>query len=240
MRELDDIREAALKRSTLPADRTEEILRTYFRRVPLRTLFACGKFPLEHAAVLDVGSGPGTSLVHFGAGSLGLDNNRELVEFCKALGLEAELVDVDGDFDLGGRRFDYLWVSDVLEHLEAPRLVLRRLLPALAPDGKLLLQTSVLPTPLAARMLRARRKQPFDADVHYHQWTRQTMSHLLARAGYRVQTVLVPRPPSLSSVSFLLRPAFAPRLIFVAARDEELLRVVEHSEARNRRIAQDG
>jgi hypothetical protein len=72
--------------------------------------------------------------------------------------------------------------------------------------------------------------------VHYHQWTQETMKHLLARAGYRVQRVLVPRPPSWARVTPLLRPSFAPRLIFEAAPDETLLRTVERSEKRNRRV----
>jgi SAM-dependent methyltransferase len=236
VRDLEEIRRTAREKSPLPAERTEEILDVYFRRVPLRTQYALGAFPLADAAVLDVGCSYGTSLAHFGKGSMGLDNSPEAVEFCNALGMEVAEVDVDEDFDLS-RRFDYLWVSDILEHLEAPRLLLRRLGHALTPSGKLLLQTSVLPSPLARRALRARRKQPFDADVHYHQWTRQTMSHLLARAGYRVERVVVPAPPSLSAVSLLLRPAFAPRLIFVAAPHEATLRTVERSESRNRRVA---
>jgi 2-polyprenyl-3-methyl-5-hydroxy-6-metoxy-1,4-benzoquinol methylase len=237
MRDLDEIRRTAREKSPLGADRTGEILDVYFRRVPLRAQYALAKFPLATSAVLDVGCAYGTSLAHFGKGSMGLDNNPEAVAFCEALGLEVEDVDVDEEFNLGGRKFDYVWVSDILEHLDAPRLFLRRLIPAFAPAGTLLLQTSVLPIWLARRVLRAQRKQPFDADVHYHQWTKETTAHLLARAGYRVQRVVVPRPPSLQTVSVFLRPAFAPRLIFVASPDEAILRTVERSENRNRRVA---
>jgi SAM-dependent methyltransferase len=238
VRDLDELRELARRKSPLPSERTEEILDVYFRRVPLRTQYALEQFPLDSASVLDVGCSCGTSLAHFGPGSLGLDNNPEAVTFCEALGLDAEEVDVDTDFDLGGRMFDYIWVSDILEHLEAPRLLLRRLLVAVKPTGKLLLQTSVLPAWLPRRVLRSRGKQPFDADVHYHQWTQETMTHLLARAGYRVQRVLVPRPPSWEKLTPVLRPAFAPRLVFEAAPDEVLLRTVERSEKRNRRVAE--
>jgi SAM-dependent methyltransferase len=238
MRDLEEIRQRARRESSLPAERTEELLGIYFRRVPLRTQYALEQFPLDSASVLDVGCSVGASLAHFGPGSLGLDNNAEAVTFCAALGLEAEEMDVDADFDLGGRQFDYIWVSDILEHLDAPRLLLRRLAVAVKPTGKLLLQTSVLPAWLPRRVLRSRGKQPFDADVHYHQWTQETMKHLLARAGYRVQRVLVPRPPSWARVEPLLRPSFAPRLVFEAAPDEALLRTVERSENRNRRVGE--
>ena len=238
MRDLDELRERARRESPLSADETEEILATYFRRVPLRAQYALAEFPLESASVLDVGCSVGTSLAHFGPGSLGLDNNATAVAFCGALGLEAVEMDVDADFDLGGRTFDYVWVSDILEHLEAPRLLLRRLAVAVKPTGKLLLQTSVLPAWLPRRVLRSHGKQPFDADVHYHQWTQETMKHLLARAGYRVERVLVPRPPSWARVAPLLRPSFAPRLVFEAAPDQALLRTVERSENRNRRVGE--
>jgi SAM-dependent methyltransferase len=238
VRDLDELREQARRASTLPAERTEEFLATYFRRVPLRTQYALEQFPLDSASVLDVGCSVGASLAHFGPGSLGLDNNAEAVAFCAALGLDVVEMDVDGEFDLDGRTFDYIWVSDILEHLEAPRLLLRRLVPAVKPTGKLLLQTSVLPAWLPRRVLRSRGKQPFDADVHYHQWTQETMVHLLARAGYRVERVLVPRPPSWAPLTPLLRPAFAPRLVFEAVPDEALLRTVERSENRNRRVGE--
>ena len=125
MRDLDELRALARRESPLPAARTEEILDVYFRRVPLRTQYALEQFPLDSASVLDVGCSCGTSLAHFGPGSLGLDNNPEAVTFCAALGLEVEEIDVDADFDLGGRTFDYIWVSDILEHLEAPPLQTR-------------------------------------------------------------------------------------------------------------------
>src|SRR5262249_34944777 len=112
--------------------------------------------------------------------------------------------------------------------------------PALKPTGRLLLQTSALPAWLPRTVLRSRGKQPFDADVHYHQWTQETMTHLLARAGYRLHRVLVPRPPTWSALTPLVRPAFAPRLVFEAAPDQALLRTVERSENRNRRVVERG
>src|SRR6185437_8563567 len=118
MRDLEELRERARRESPLPADRTQEFLDVYFRRVPLRTQYALEQFPLDSASVLDVGCSVGASLAQFGPGSLGLDNNPEAVTFCTALGLDVEEIDVDREFQLGGRTFDYVWVSDILEHLE--------------------------------------------------------------------------------------------------------------------------
>jgi len=237
VRDIDEIRELIRARSPLAAERTEEIIDVYFRRIPLRTQYALERFPFSESRVLDVGCAYGTSLIHFGPGSVGLDNNPAAVEFSRALGLEVRLGDVDAHLDatdLG--RFDFVWVSDILEHLEAPRLLLRSLAPLLAPGGRLVVHTSVLPSVAPARALwRARGKQAFDADVHYFQWTRHTFGHLLARAGYRVTDVLVPRPPGWRRLDPVLYTGLAPRLFFVAAADEELGATVTRSEQRNRR-----
>jgi len=167
------------------------------------------RWPLEQSAVLDIGSSYGTCLIHFGPGSVGIDNHDESVAFTRALGRESILADVedaDALAQLPDGAFDYLWVCDVLEHLEAPRLALRRLAPKLKPGGSLLLQTSVLPRSRAARWaLRRLGERPYDAEVHYHQWTIETIRHLLARAGFRpVRTVsLLPAPAGVASRVFV-------------------------------------
>src|SRR5579864_3387522 len=218
MRDVAGLQQIIRERSPFPPERTEELIASYFQRVPLRTQYAIERLHLDKARVLDVGCAFGTSLFQFGPGSVGIDNNPDAVTFCDAVGLEVDLVDVDAasDFDRPDG-FDFVWVSDILEHLEAPRLVLRRLAPALRPGGALLLQLSVLPTShVARRLLRRTGKQPFDADVHYHQWMRDTVRHLLERAGYSVAAVEVPRPPSWRYLDPFLHPGIAPRLLFVA------------------------
>lgn len=235
MPSIEVIRARILATTPLDAERTEAILDTYFRRVPVRVAYALERFPLADARVLDVGCSYGTSLMHFGRGSVGIDNSREAVEFCRALGLDARLADVDRDPPVTGERFDFLWVSDILEHLDAPRVLLRRLVAAAQPDGTLLLQTSALPSnSVASLILRSRGRQPFDADVHYHQWTKNTITHLLARAGWRVKSLLVPRPHGLRHVEPLLRPSFAPRLLVVAEVDPDLVASADRAEMRNR------
>ena len=95
-----------------------------FRRVSHRVSFALDRWPLEQAAVLDVGCGYGNALLHFGEGSLGIDNSREAVDFCREAGLTAIQADMERD-DLDAvpdGSFDFVWVSDVLEHTDRNRL----------------------------------------------------------------------------------------------------------------------
>src|SRR5207302_6669478 len=114
------------ERSPFSAAETEAVIAKRFGAPPRRLEAALRRWPLGDASVLDVGCSYGHCLVHFGPGSVGLDTNPEHVEFCRSLGLDARLADVDaGLADVPDRAFDYVWLSDVLEHLDSPRLVLR-------------------------------------------------------------------------------------------------------------------
>ncbi|HJU48908.1 MAG TPA: methyltransferase domain-containing protein [Gaiellaceae bacterium] len=207
-----------------------------FERISHRVAFALDRWELETASVLDVGCGFGNGLLHFGPGSLGLDNSSAAIDFCRALGLEAVQLDVERD-DLASvpdGAFAYLWISDIVEHLDAPRVVLRRLAPKLRPGGRALVFVSVLPeSVLARRLLRRLQLRPYDAHAHYLQYTVSTARHLLARAGLRTTRVAVPTPPRLERVSGLLPARAAPRLLFEAVPDPELERLADESERRN-------
>lgn len=82
---------------------------------------------------LDFGCGVGELLERLPAGSHGLEYNQATVEFCRRKGLPVDAYDGFAD-DWGlsvlapGSRFDSMVISHVLEHLEEPAQVLRRLL----------------------------------------------------------------------------------------------------------------
>lgn len=238
-RPLDSIRETIRERSPFEPTETERIVAARFDHLPQRLVSALQEWPLERAAVLDVGSSYGTCLVHFGPGSVGIDNDEEGVRFTRALGLEAVRADLEDADELGlvpDGAFDYLWVSDVLEHLEAPRLVLRRLSTKLAPGGALLLQTSVLPRYRPVRrLLRRIGEHPFDAEVHYHQWTTDTVVHLLRRAGYRTTRIVPLVPARLARLAPVVPADAASRVIVEAAVDPALLERADRAVARNLR-----
>ncbi len=239
--DLGAVRELVRERSPLGAEETERIVSGRFDHLPQRLAFALRRWPLGRSRVLDVGSAYGTCLVHFGPGSLGVDNSAECVEFTRALGLDAVLADVEDEEQFAqvpDGAFDFLWVSDVLEHLDAPRVLLRRLAPKLAPGGRLLLHTSVLPHARPARWaLRKLGERPFDAEVHYHQWTADTIRHLLARAGYRTVAAVAVLPARLGPLSPLAPTSLASRVILEATPDPALTAQAARAEARNRHEA---
>jgi SAM-dependent methyltransferase len=238
-RPLAPIRETIRRQSPLPEAETERIVTTSFDHVPQRLVTALATWPLERSAVLDVGASYGTCLVQFGPGSLGVDNYDECVRFVRALGMDSILADVEDPDQLAripDGSFDFLWVSDVLEHLEAPRLLLRRLSPKMKPGGSLLVQTSVLPHNRAVRrLLRRIGERPFDAEVHYHQWTTDTFRHLLMRAGYRPLRTIPVLPARIARLARFAPAAAASRMIVEAVPDAELTERSDRAVARNLR-----
>jgi SAM-dependent methyltransferase len=226
---VDELRALIRELSALPPDETEALIARRFDHLPRRLELALRRWPLGSSRVLDVGCSYGHCLVHFGPGSVGVDTNPEHVEFCRSLGLDGRLLDVDeGLEELPDAGFDYLWVSDVVEHLDSPRLVLRRLRPKLAPGGRLIVFLTVLPRSRALRaVLRRRGANPFDSGAHHYQFTYETAGYLVERAGYRVESAFAPPvPPPLIG--------HAPRLFLEATVDERADAAAAAAERKNK------
>jgi SAM-dependent methyltransferase len=234
--ELAAVQQLIRDHSPLPADKTEQIIRARFDAIPNRLAFALGHWPLATSRVLDVGCSYGNTLAFFGRGSVGVDNMREHVEFCQALGLEAVELDVDESLGaLPDAGFDFIWVSDILEHLDAPRLLLRRLAAKLRPGGRLLVYMTSLPRSRVVRaLLRRRGPVAFDAQTHYYQFTRETAEFIVERAGYRVTHVAVPLLDGRLRALTPFGRQQAPTLILEATPDAETLRLTEEAERKNK------
>jgi SAM-dependent methyltransferase len=231
--DLTELQTRVRARSPLPPAETEDLIRKRFSRIPNRLAFGLERWELGDKAVLDVGCSYGYCLAHFGPGSVGIENHPGPVEFCRALGLDARLLDVDEGVAgaVPDASFDAIWLSDLLEHLDAPRLVLRDLAPKLKPGGKLLVYITSLPRSRVARIiLRRRQLEPYAAGAHHYQFTEETARYLVERAGYRVEDVEV---PFFGRFGKVLR-AHSPRLFLVATPDEAMRAVLEHAEERNK------
>jgi SAM-dependent methyltransferase len=233
MRSIDEVRALVRERSPLPPDETDDVLRKRYASFPRRLAFALERWPLDRSRVLDIGCSWGHCLVQFGPGSVGIDSARAHVEFCRALGLDAREADANAGVDLPAGTFDFLWVSDVIEHLDAPRLLLRSVAPTLKPDGRLILFLSVLPRSRLARAAARRRPglHPFDAEAHHYQFTAETARYMVERAGYAVEDVVVPVGPA--ALAPALR-ALTPRLYLAARPDPAAAAPAARAESRNR------
>ena len=233
MAELTELQTRVRAQSPLPPAETEDLIGKRFSRIPDRLAFGLERWELGDKAVLDVGCSYGYCLAHFGPGSVGIENHPGPVEFCRAVGLDARLLDVDEG--VGGAvpdaSFDAIWLSDLLEHLDAPRLLLRDLAPKLKSGGQLLVYITSLPRSRLARLLlRSRQLEPYAAEAHHYQFTEETARYIVERAGYRVDDVAV---PFFGRFGNLLR-AQSPRLFLVATPDEAMRALLERAEARNK------
>jgi SAM-dependent methyltransferase len=226
-RSLSEIRELVRERSPFSAAKTDEVLEERFASLPRRLSFALARWQLDRFRVLDVGCAFGHCLIHFGPGSIGIDSSAEQIAFCRALGLEARLGDLNEGVDVPDRSFDYAWVSDVIEHLDAPRVLLRSVRSKLAAEGRLLLFLTTAPE---SRLVRAAARRyldhGFDAAAHHYQFTAATARFMVERAGFAVEALVAPAralPVSLS-----------PRLFLVARPDEAAEQIAREAERRNR------
>ena len=168
----------------------------YFRRMPLKLAGSLRRFGLDGRSVLDVGSGWGEFLVHFGPGSVGLEVEAQQVEFSRALHLEVVSGNVEDRPELD-RKFDVVWCSNLLEHLVAPHLGLLVLRSYLNAGGLALISIPLVPTAIQRLFSRVVVGfEGFEAENHVNAFTRKTMVFFLERAGFDVvesSTYLPPR-----------------------------------------------
>jgi SAM-dependent methyltransferase len=235
---LEELRARIREHSPFPPERTEWVVANRYDVIPNRLAFALARWPLARSAVLDVGCSFGHCLAQFGPGSLGVDNVDDHVRFCRSIGLDALQADVDVENELAAipdAGFDFIWLCDLLEHLDAPRLVLRRLAPKLRPGGTLLLYLGTLPR---SRLVRAACRRagvvPFEPDVHYYQFTLETARYLVERAGYRVTGIEAPGlRRRLRPLARLVLPQ-SPTLIIAASPDPQRQLALAEAERRNK------
>lgn len=177
-------------RSPLAPDETERVLRESFG--PSRVVrFVCEAHHADRLAVLDIGCGYGQHLVQFGPGSTGVDAVERNVEFCRALGLEAIVANVEDGLPDFGRRFDAVFCSNLLEHLVAPHLFLLRL-HAQVPRGRLFIHVPTMPPlPIVDRLIkRAIGHNGYRASEHINAFTPRTLQFTLERAGFVVEDLV--------------------------------------------------
>ena len=197
------------------------------------------RFRLDLKRTLDVGCGFGQCLVHFGPGSLGLEIVDDKISFARSLGLDVIRCDLDGDLgELGTRRFEAIWCSDVLEHLHAPFALLCRLADHLEDDGILLCYVTVRPGSLLVRSAWKRflGNEPYSATTHHYQFTIPTIQYMLDRAGFRIIDRIVPgiRNDGANRVASATLRSVVPSIVLVSKRDPALLRTRGEGIRKNR------
>jgi SAM-dependent methyltransferase len=202
-------REAVIRAGSFEAEINAAIWDKWFTAKPSHFLrYAVRKYGLDKRSVADVGSAYGHALQFFGPGSFGIEMNPGAAAFSQAIGQttycgEFEKVDIP--------RVSAAWCRDVLEHVDSPHLLLRRLWDVLEDDGLAFL---ALPLTNAGRHLGglSRHFRGYTAEDHVNFFTAPTLRWTVERAGFEI----VELTAGFGRVVDRLALGFAPACLVVA------------------------
>lgn len=149
-----------------------------------------------HSRVIDIGTGAGDvarALAGRGCRVWGIDIDARATAlaspWCDAI-LLGDIETADLDAFLGPQRADVILFLDVLEHLRDPAAVIRRLVPFLAPGGKIILSVPhVAHAAVRLQLLTGEFPRAAKGSVdrgHLHFFDRSSLHELLRYAGVRV------------------------------------------------------
>ena len=166
--------------------RLEKAYREFVTRDHVRFLNQCvsGRSGSEKL-LLDIGCGNGTFLhgaQKIGFHPHGMDVSAQAVEIARAqYGIETRQGEI-GDSIWDGKRFDFITMFHVLEHLPDPRRALQYVRELLLPSGKLIIQVPNAGS-VQARAL-GRFWYGLDVPRHVINFTPEALSHLLREMGF--------------------------------------------------------
>ncbi len=182
------LKEIIFKNSSLDLAATEKIWGKYFRFMPLKLALPLKKYHLDQKKVLDVGSDWGEFLIHFGSGSKGVEVLPEPVKFSRAIGLNINEYNFEDEWREDSESFDSVWCSNVLEHVVAPHLLLRRFHDSLKQNGLIFIRVPTIPSNWLYLKLNKMLLGflGYEAVQHINAFTRMTVEFTIERAGFRI------------------------------------------------------
>ena len=175
-------------RSSLSPEETQKIWEKYFRFMPVKLALPLKKYNLNNKKVLDIGSAWGEFLIHFGSGSKGIEVMPESVKFSRAIGFNVDEYNFEDEWREENESFDAIWCSNVLEHVVAPHLLLRRFHEALKSNGLIFIRVPTIPSNWLYLKLNRLLLGflGYDAVQHINAFTRRTIEFTVERAGFKI------------------------------------------------------
>ena len=161
------------------------------------------RYRLSSKKVLDIGSAWGEFLIHFGPGSKGVEVLPKSVEFARAIKLDVSEYNFEDEWREVSESFDAIWCSNVLEHVVAPHLLLRRFHDVLKTDGLIFIRVPTIPS--SWFYLKLNRLflgfLGYEAVQHINAFTRRTIEFTIERAGFRIieSNIFVPENKIINS-----------------------------------------
>jgi SAM-dependent methyltransferase len=202
-------REYVLGRGCYDVRENERIFEKWFRPAP-KVVFrrADAIYDLRGQTLCDVGCCYGANLFFTRPGSYGIEMNGDYVRFAQGLGLTVHERNVVEDDLTDLPRVDAVWCSAVVEHVDSPHVLLRKLHLLLKPRGLLLLFAPIFPLVQSLRFL-PRYGKNFTShlhDDHVSAFTAKTLRFTCERAGFETVelTALYRRPFSIFNRTLFL------------------------------------
>ena len=183
-----DLRNRIFSRSSLSSEETQKIWEKYFRFMSMKLALPLVKYRLDSKRVLDIGSAWGEFLIHFGPGSKGVEVLPESVKFSRAIGLDVSEYNFEDEWRENPESFDAVWCSNVLEHVVAPHLLLRRFHEVLKGNGLIFIRVPTIPSNWLYLKLNRLLLGflGYEALQHINAFTRRTIEFTIERAGFKI------------------------------------------------------
>jgi len=143
----------------------------------------------ENGRLLDVGCGAGQKMVEFkslGWGVCGVELSSEAADAGRNLGLEVVTTPLT-EAPWPEAHFTAITFYHSLEHMPSPREALRDAFRLMAPGGELLV--AVPNFGCLERKLFGKNWDWLDVPVHFHHFTKATLTRMIAATGFRIETV---------------------------------------------------
>ena len=208
------LKERIFKNSQLSSEETKKIWEKYFRFMPMKLALPLVKYRLDNKKVLDIGSAWGEFLIHLGPGSKGIEVLPESVNFSRSIGLDVSEYNFEDEWRETPESFDAVWCANVMEHVVAPHLLLRRFHEALKSEGLIFIRVPTVPSNwLYIKLNRILLGfLGYEALQHINAFTRRTIEFTIERAGFEIieSNIFIPENRVLNKIfNPLLRDVFS-------------------------------
>jgi len=139
---------------------------------------------------LDLGCGEGRYLEYFGDGSVGMDVAGPNLKSCEEKGLKVVERDLNRDLPFSGERFEIIFLSHIIEHLDSPIQILRESYRLLEPGGLI-----IIGVPNTGGLARLLGDHYFnDHEGHLYALSFENIKVLLGKTGFRFKKIYVNLP----------------------------------------------
>jgi len=161
-----------------------ETAKSYEHQLCEMEIFPSFKYLLPYVRgkkVLDLGCGAGRCLEYFGDGSIGIDVAGPNLKSCAEKGFKVVEWDLNKELPFSGEKFEVVFLSHVIEHLDAPIQILRESYRVLEPGGLV-----IIGVPNIGGFARILGDHYFnDHEGHLYALSLQNIKVLLGKTGFR-------------------------------------------------------